>query len=171
MKSKTRKISYGVLLFMNVFSAGCTSYQMGVGMADGMRSIYVEPVKNSSLCPQASGTLTAQLAKAIQRTTPLKLAEKNEADCHLQVEIVDYSQPHSAYDPGDTSIVLSLNLRIVVECTLVNQKGNFLLECQRIEACMDLEKCNHFHSLRDQAIPQLMGRLARKICAFLVNIW
>jgi hypothetical protein len=45
------------------------------------------------------------------------------------------------------------------------------LERQRIEADIDLEKYSHFHSLRDQAIPQLMERLARKICAFLINIW
>jgi hypothetical protein len=159
-----------VLFFMAIIFGGC-HYQRGVGPTNVMQSIYVEPVKNSSLCPKASGTLTAQLTKAIQRNTSLKLASKNEASGHLQVEIVDYSQKNSAYDPRDTSIILSLSLCIVAECTLVDRDGHFLWDHQRVEASMDLEKCNNFHSLRDQAIPQLMERLARKICTLLVNIW
>jgi hypothetical protein len=96
---------------------------------------------------------------------------KNEAHTHLQVEIIDYSQKKSTYDPKDTSIALSLALHVVAECTLIDREGRFLLERQRVEAGMDLEKCPHFHSLRDQAVPRLMGRLAREICALLVNIW
>jgi hypothetical protein len=150
---------------------GCAHYRSGIGPTDIVRSIYIEPIKNSSLCPKASVTLTAQLAKAVQRSPSLKLTGKNEANTHLQVEIVDYSQRKSTYDPKDTSIVLSFDLHVVAECTLIDREGRFLLECQRIEASMDLEKCTHFHSLRDQAVPQLMGRLAREICALLVNIW
>jgi hypothetical protein len=156
---------------MAMIFGGCVNYQRGVGSVDVVRSIYIEPVKNSSLCPQTSGTLTAQLTKAIQWSTPLKLVGKDEAHTHLQVEIVDYSQKNSTYDPRDTSIVLSLSLRIVAECTLFDREGHCLLEHQRVEASMDLDKCSNFHSFRDQAIPQLMGRLARKIGALLINIW
>jgi hypothetical protein len=150
---------------------GCAHYRSGIGPTDIVRSIYIEPIKNSSLCPKASGTLTAQLIKAIQRSTSLKLTGKNEANTHLQVEIVDYSQKKSTYDPKDTSIVLSFDLHVIAECTLIDREGRFLLERQRVEASMDLEKYTHFHSLRDQAVPQLIGRLAREICALLVNIW
>ncbi|MDR0418216.1 MAG: LPS assembly lipoprotein LptE [Puniceicoccales bacterium] len=160
-----------ILLLMAMILGGCACYKKGVGSADVVQSIYIEPVKNSSLCPQTSGTLTAQLSKAIQWNTPLKLMGKNEAHTHLQVEIVDYFQKNSTYDPKDTSIVLSLSFRIVAECTLFDRKGHCLLERQRVEASMDLEKCSNFHSFRDQAIPQLMGRLARKIGALLINIW
>jgi hypothetical protein len=150
---------------------GCAHYRSGVGSRDVVQSIYVEPIRNSSLCPKASGTLTAQLTKAIQRSSSLKLAGRNEANTHLQVEIVDYSQKKSTYDPKDTSIALSLTLHVVAECTLIDREGRFLLERQRVEVAMDLEKCDHFYSLRDQAVPQLMGRLAREISALLVNIW
>jgi hypothetical protein len=149
---------------------GCARYSSSVGPAK-VQSVYVEPVKNSSLCPKASGTLTAQLVKAIQHSVSLKSAGKEEAQTHLQVEIVDFSQKDSAYDSKDTSMVLSFDLRVVAECTLTDGEGHFLLERQRVEAAMDLEKQGNFHSLRDQAIPQLMERLARKICALLVNIW
>jgi hypothetical protein len=159
-----------ILLAMGIIFGGC-HYQRGVGSTDIVRSVYVEPVKNSSLCPRASGTLTAQLIQAIQRSTPLKLANKNEAHTHLQVEIVDFSQKNSAYDPLDTSIALSFTLRVVAECTLFDREGHFLWERQRVEATMDLEKQDHFLSLRDQAIPQLMERLAKKIAVLLVNIW
>jgi hypothetical protein len=155
-----------ILFLMAVVLGGC-HYQRGVGTA--VQSIYVEPVKNSSLCPRASGTLTAQLTKVIQRS--LKLAAKNEADAHLRVEIVDYAKKNATYNPKDTSVVLSVSLCVVAECTLVDREGHFLLECQRVEATMDLEKCNNFHSSHDQAIPQLMGRLARKIGALLMNVW
>jgi hypothetical protein len=160
-----------IILFMVLILGGCAHYHSGVGSKDVTRSIYVEPVKNSSLCPKASGTLTAQLTKAVQRSPSLKLAGKNEANTHLRVEIVDYSQKKSTYDPKDTSIALSFTLHVVAECTLIDREGRFLLEHQRVKASIDLEKCTHFHSLRDQAVPQLMGRLAREICALLVNIW
>jgi hypothetical protein len=160
-----------ILLLTVLVLGGCAHYRSGIGPTDVVQSIYVEPVKNSSLCPKASGTLTAQLTKAIQRSPSLQLTGKNEANTHLQIEVVDYSQKKSTYDPKDTSIALSLDLLVVAECTLVDRDGHFLLERQRIEAAMDLEKRTHFHSLRDQAIPQLMGRLARNICALLVNIW
>ncbi|MDR1906984.1 MAG: LPS assembly lipoprotein LptE [Puniceicoccales bacterium] len=160
-----------ILFFMGMICGGCAHYQSGVGATNVVQSVYIEPVKNSSLCPKASGSLTAQLTKTIQQSTPLKLARKNEANAHLQIEIVDYSQKNSTYDPKDTSSVLSLNLRVVAECTLIDKEGHFLLEHQRVEASMDLEKQSNFLSLRDQAIPQLMERLARKIGALLVNIW
>ncbi|MDR1590780.1 MAG: LPS assembly lipoprotein LptE [Puniceicoccales bacterium] len=155
-----------ILLVAAAILGGCR-YQRGTGTA--MRSIYVEPGSNGSLCPKAA--LTAQLAKAIQRSASLKLACKHEADAHLRVEIVNFLQKNSAYDPKDTSIVLSLNLCVVAECTLIDREGRFLLERQRVEVGMDLEKCNDFHLLRDQATPQLMERLAREICTLLVNIW
>lgn len=134
-----------------------------------MRSIYVEPVSNNSLCPKAA--LTAPLAKAIQRSTSLKLVRKQEADYHLRAEIVNFSQKNSTCDPKDTSVVLSLSLCVAAECTLIDRKGQFLLDHQRVEADMDLEKGSDFHLSRDQAVPQLMERLARKICTYLVNIW
>jgi hypothetical protein len=159
-----------ILLLMGIILGGCR-YKNGVGSAANVRSIYVEPVKNSSLCHRASGTLTAQLAQAIQRSTPLKLAGKDEAHTHLQVEIIDFSQKNSAYDPKDTSITLSLTLCVIAECTLIDRDGHFLWERQSVEATMDLEKQDHFFALRDQAIPQLMERLAKKISVLLVNIW
>ncbi|MDR1435023.1 MAG: LPS assembly lipoprotein LptE [Puniceicoccales bacterium] len=160
-----------ILFLLCLIFSGCSHYHSGISPQNVVQSIYVEPVKNSSLCPKASGPLTAQLTKKIQRSTPLKLAHKGEAQSHLRVEIVDFSQKNSAYDPKDTSIALSVNLRIVAECTLVDRSGKSLLERQRVEVAVDLLKGRDFHSLRDQAIPQLMERLARKICALLVNIW
>jgi hypothetical protein len=173
MKPKIKKavMVRVILSFMGIILSGCAQYRRGNGPIDAVQSIYIEPVNNSSLCPRASETLTTQLTKIIQRNTPLRLASKNEANAHLQIEIVDYVQRNVTYDPKDTSIVLSLNLRVAAECTFIDREGHFLLEHQRVEANMDLGKCNHFHSLRDQAIPQLMERLAREICALLMNIW
>jgi hypothetical protein len=99
------------------------------------------------------------------------LASESEANPHLLVEIVEYSQKKSPYDPKNTSIARSLDLHVVAECTLIDRNGRLLLERQRVEAGMDLEKDSHFHSLRDQAVSQLMGRLVREIGALLVTIW
>lgn len=151
---------YGIL-------SGCSRYYWGIPNHNLVQSIYVEPVKNSSLCPKASGSLSVQLAKRIQQNTPIKLASKEEAQSHLRVEIVDFSQRNSSYDPKDTAIVLSMNFRAVAECTLIDKNGKPLWEDQRVEVVMDVGKEKDFHSFLDQAIPQVMERLARRICMLL----
>ncbi|MDR3317512.1 MAG: LPS assembly lipoprotein LptE [Puniceicoccales bacterium] len=160
-----------ILFFILAIIAGCTHYHRGASLEDVAQSIYVEPVKNSSLCPKASSILTPQLIKNIQQNTSLKLTPKEKAQLHLQVEVVDFSQKSSTYNPDDTAQVLSFDLRIAAECTLIDKNGRLLLDHQRFETSMDLEKEKNFHLLRDQAIPPLMERLARKICAAVVNIW
>jgi hypothetical protein len=127
--------------------------------------------QNSSLCPKASGTLTAQLTKKLQQNTPLKLAEKGAPQSHLCVEIIDFRRENSAYDAADTSNVLSINFRVAAECTLTGQDGRRILDRQRVEVAMNLEKQADFLTSQDQAIPQLMERLAKEICALLANIW
>ena len=62
-------------------------------------------------------------------------------------------------------------MTIAAKCKLTDKNNRVLLDQQRVEATMELENQDYFHPLRDQAIPQLMERLARKICALLVNIW
>ncbi|MDR2806753.1 MAG: LPS assembly lipoprotein LptE [Puniceicoccales bacterium] len=157
------------LSLLAVFS-GC-HYHRGISPTNNIHSIYVAPVKNSTLCPKASGTLTTQLIKKIQQSTSLKCVPKNEAQGHLQIEIVDFSKKSAALNPSDTSVVLIFNVSVVAECTFIDKEGRYWLEHQRIEAHMDLDKAHNFHSLQDQALPQLMERLARKICALLTNIW
>jgi hypothetical protein len=76
---------------MSVICRGCAHHQNGIGPSNVLQSIYVEPVKNSSLCPKSSGSLTTRLTKIIQQSIPLKLARKNEANTHLQIKIIDYS--------------------------------------------------------------------------------
>ncbi|MDR2200822.1 MAG: LPS assembly lipoprotein LptE [Puniceicoccales bacterium] len=136
-----------------------------------MRSIYVEPVRNRSLCPKASGMLTAQLTKKIQRSAALKLMPKDEAQTCLQIEIIEFSQKGSTFDSKDTSTILSFDLRVKAECTLMDKEGRYLWERRLVEEALDLGKERNFHTLRDQAIAQLMERLARKIGALLINIW
>jgi hypothetical protein len=160
-----------VLWFFLMFCGGCASYRLGNSLSDIAHSIYIEPVRNSSLCPKASGPLTAQLIKKIQQNTALKVTKMRDAQLHLRVEIVDFSQKNSAYDSKDTSLVLSSDLCIVVECTLTHCDGRLLLESQRVEAHMDLHKQDSIPLCRDQVIPQLMERLAGKICTFIANIW
>jgi hypothetical protein len=159
------------LFFLLAILSGCASYYRGTAASNELGTIYVEPVKNSSLCPKASWVLTAQLTKKFQQNTSLKLVGKNEARSRLCVEIVDFQRKNSTYDSRDTSKVLSINFRVVAECTLIGGNGRCILDHQRVEATMNLEKQADFHSLQDQAIPQLMDRLAREICALLVNVW
>jgi hypothetical protein len=160
-----------LLFFLLAICPGCATYHRGTAAGDGLGSIYVEPVKNSSLCPRASGPLTAQLTKKIQRSTSWKLADKNAAPSHLRVEIVDFQRKNFAYDPADTSKILSIKLVVAAECTLVGGDGRRILDRQRVEAAMNLEKQADFHTLQDQAIPPLMERLAGEICALLNAVW
>jgi hypothetical protein len=159
------------LFFSGAIFSGCATYHRGVSAGAGPGSICIEPVKNSSLCPKASGTLAAQLVKKIQQNTPWKLAGKGAAQSHLCVEIIDFRRENFAYDAADTSNVLSINFHVAAECTLTGQDGRPILDRQRVETAMNLEKQTDFLTSQDQAIPQLMERLAKEICALLVNIW
>ncbi|MDR1303151.1 MAG: hypothetical protein LBJ81_00855, partial [Puniceicoccales bacterium] len=70
------------LSFLWVSFSGCATYHRGVSAGAGPGPIYIEPVKNSSLCPKAAGTLTAQLTKKLQQNTPWKLADEGAAQSH-----------------------------------------------------------------------------------------
>lgn len=159
-------------------SAGCAHYQLGTEGKLAFSTLYIEPVENKSLLPQARAILATQIREAFERDGRVQLVNSAEsADATLQTTIRDYHRDVASVLENDTGLARKYTLTLGVVCTLKNNRTGTILFADRPIAA-DREAFTdggslHLSQLQSeyQVLPLLAEALARKVTHSVLDVW
>jgi hypothetical protein len=165
------------LVFLGLFGllwlgAGCANYQLGTGGTPSFHTVYVAPVANKTMLPQARELVTTRLREELARDGRVALANSpTEADATLTVTIVDFHRDVAAVREGDTGLARKFDLTVGVDCTLRERSGKVWFENRRINATREAFTDGGQLQSEYQTVPLLAGELAKKITHAALDVW
>jgi len=108
-----------LLLPLLLCLAGCSHYQLGTEGQLAFTTLYIAPVANQVLLPQAQAIITAALRSEFAKDGRVTLVNSPQAaDATLKVVIVSYRRDVAAAREQDTGLASKFTLVLGVACTL-----------------------------------------------------
>jgi hypothetical protein len=160
------------LLLSVVWLSGCSHYRLGTGAAPTFHTLYVEPVANKTMVPQAREIVSTQLREAFARDGRVALVNSAaEAEASLTVVIADFRRDVAAAREGDTGLARKFDLTLGVDCTLRQRDGKVLFENRRINAQRESFTDSGQLLSEYQTMPLLAESLAAKITHAALDVW
>lgn len=161
-----------------ILLSGCSQYEWG-RPAPAFKTIYVQPVTNSTFVPQAQASLSAQIRKAIIRDGRLQLANKPaQAEAILQVNLTEYQRENAVRSSEDSEIALGFDLILEAEIALIHQRSNQYLIQNRSHRATTNTFGRDFSTGEDtfsqseyQAMTRLTKNLADEIASTVLDVW
>lgn len=162
----------GATLFTALI-AGCAHYRLGTGAGPGFRTIFVEPVANRTLLPQAQSLLSTQLRESLARDARVQLVNSAAgADATLTVTIDGYRREIAAVREGDTGLARKFNITLGVSCTLRDNRGSrTIFENRPVSAMREAFTDGGQLQSEYQVLPLLAESLAAKIVHAALDVW
>ena len=152
---------------------GCANYRLGTGAKLSFHTLYVEPVANKTMLPQAREIVSTQLREAFARDGRVALVNSPEsADATLRVTLTDYHRDVATPREGDTGLARKFNLNLGATCTLRDNRAaknifeNRPLAVQR-ESFTDSGQLQSEY----QTLPLLAAALAEKVTHAALDVW
>lgn len=169
----TPRISVFCLLIAALGLAGCAHYQLGTEGKPAFATLYVAPVANKTLLPQAEPIVSTQLREAFIRDARVVLVNSAaEADATLSVTINDYHREMTAAREDDTGLARKFALTLGTTCTLRdNRSGQVLFSDRPIAVRRDAFTDSGQLQSEYQTLPLLAAALAQKISHAVLDVW
>lgn len=155
--------------------SGCGSYRLaGTPQPLPFSTIYVKPVINRSYAPQATQTLSAQVANMLAQSPNLRVVYQSDAEATLEVEITDYKHWLKATRADDTALGLSYEVILTCRCSLLDNKtGKFIFQGKPVvyRDVVYLGGTGDLIGPEYQNMPILARGMARRIADEVLGIW
>jgi hypothetical protein len=166
-----RPTAFCLLLLLGL--AGCAHYQLGTEGKLAFTTLYVEPVANKTLLPQAQTVVSTPLRAAFIADARVTLVNSAaEADATLAVTITDYHRDMTAAREDDTGLARKFVLTLGTSCTLRdNRSGKLLFEKRAVEAKRDVFTDSGQLQAEYQDLPLLAEDLAKKVAHTVLDVW
>ena len=166
----TRKV-IPLAFLVAFFLGGCAHYQLGTPKI-GYSSIYVRPVINHSLAPQAQALLTTNLAHVFERDGRLSLQTRSNADLVLTTVLTRLQRQPRVASEQDTGLARKFVLTLTVKCTLTDRAtGKILFKDRQITATTEEFVGASLVQSEYQAMPVLTRNLAQSISHAVLDVW
>lgn len=152
--------------------ASCANYQLGAGGTPGFRTLYVEPVANQTLLPQAQPLLSTHLREHFARDGRVQLANSaDSADAILVVTIGEYRREVAAVREGDTGLARKFNVTLGATCTLRKRGGEIVFQNRPVSAIREAFTDSGLLQSEYQTLPLLAEALAGKVVHAALDVW
>ncbi len=152
--------------------AGCANYRLGTGSAPRFRTLYVEPVTNRTLLPQAQAILSGRVRETFARDGRVALANSSDAaEATLRITIATYQREVAAVREGDTGLARKFNVTLGATCTLQTRDGRTIFENRPISAVREVFTDGGQLQSEYQTLPLLAEALAAKIAHASLDVW
>lgn len=164
----------GALLLAFVsLGAGCAHYQLGTGSRLAFTTLYVAPVRNQALLPQADALVAAALREAFVRDGRVTLVASPEAaDATLQVTLTGYRREMLAANPADTGLARKFALHLAASCSLTDNRTRRPLFAHReLTATRDAYTDSGQLQAEYQTLPLLAESLAGEVTHAVLDVW
>ncbi len=163
------------LLLALLCGPACSHYQLGTGAPGKLtfHTLYLEPVENKTLLPQARALLSTQLREAFARDARITLVNSPAAaDATLAVTITAYRRDVLTVREGDTGLARKFNLTLATAATLRDRRGNkILFENRPIEVQREVFTDSGQLQSEYQTLPLLAESLATKVTHAALDVW
>jgi hypothetical protein len=152
---------------------GCAHYQLGTEGKLGFTTLYVAPVANKTLLPQAQAIVSTQLREAFIKDARVTLVDSAaDADATLSVTITDYHREVTAAREDDTGLARKFALTLGTTCTLRdNRSGKELFAKRAVSVQRDAYTDSGQLQSEYQTLPLLADALAQKISHTVLDVW
>lgn len=160
-------------LAMSLGLAGCAHYQLGSGSTPKFRTLYVAPVENKTLLPQARALLSTQLREVFARDGRVTLVNSpSDADATIEVVISEFTREVAAVREEDTGRARKFNLVLVTTCTLRdNRAGRNLFENRPVKATRESFTDSGQLQSEYQTLPLLAKVISDRIAHAALDVW
>lgn len=171
--SLRRLVLAPLALLLLLLAASCANYQLGTGAEPGFATLYIEPVENRTLLPQARAILSTQIREAFERDGRVAIVNSPEAaDATLHVVIHDYHREVASVRETDTRLARKFTLTLATSCTLRDRRSGEALFTDRIirtqrDALVDGGQLQSEY----QTVPLLAESLAKKVAHAVLDVW
>lgn len=153
----------------------CSHYQLGTGAKTKLafQTLYIEPVENKTLLPQARVLVSTQLREAFARDARVSLVNSPEAaDATLAVTITSYRRDVLTVREGDTGLARKFNVTLATTATLRDRRGNqVLFESRPLSVQREVFTDSGQLQSEYQTLPLLAQSLAAKVTHAALDIW
>ncbi len=162
----------GVTAALASLFSGCANYQLGTGAGKlSFRTLYIEPVENKTLLPQARAAVSTQLREAFERDPRVTLVNSpTGAEATLAVTITGYRREVQTVREGDTGLARKFNLILTTQCTLT-QGGKALFTDRPVEVRREAFTDSGQLQSEYQTLPLLAEALAAKVTHAALDVW
>jgi hypothetical protein len=162
--------------------AACSHYQLGTAGKLTFSTLYIEPVSNKTLLPQAQAVLTTQLRQAFIQDDRLTVVNSpQEADATLTVVITGYHRDIAAVRENDTGLASKFTVTFTTTCTLRdNRSGQAMIDHREIQVQEGVYTDNGMvrsttpgDQLQSEynTLPLLAGAMASKVSHLVLDVW
>ena len=162
-------------LVFALLCASCSHYQLGTGAAGKLafHTLYLEPVENKTLLPQARALVSTQLREAFARDPRVTLVNSPDAaDATLSVTITSYRRDVLTVREGDTGLARKFNLTLAALCTLRSRReSKALFENRPVEVQRESFTDSGQLQSEYQTLPLLAESLAAKVTHAALDVW
>jgi len=162
--------------------AGCSHYQVGTQGQLAFDTIYVAPVGNKAVLPQAQVIMSTQLRDALAKDGRVTLVNSPQAaDVTLTVVLTDYHRDVAAVREQDTGLASKFTLTLTAVCTLRdNRQGRAYFASRPVSVARDVftdsgQPSSPLTGDQLQAeyntVPLLGESLASKVAHEVLDVW
>ena len=114
-----RFIRCTALFGLCVVMSACAHYQLGTGAKIKFSTLYIAPVVNKAMIPQAQAIMTTQLREAFIRDGRVSLVNSpDSADAVLTVTLIGYDRTVAVAQANDTGLARRFDLALQAHVTL-----------------------------------------------------
>ncbi|MEO7799091.1 MAG: LPS assembly lipoprotein LptE [Opitutaceae bacterium] len=160
------------LAFLGI-GAGCSHYQLGTDGKLAFTTLYIEPVGNETLVPQAQALMSARLRERFARDGRVNLVNSPQgADATLKVSLNDYHHTVATVREGDTGLARKFTLTFGAVCSLRdNRAQKNLFENRPVSTHRDAFTEGGKLQADYQTLPLLAESLSDRIAHAVLDVW
>lgn len=162
-----------LVLASSLLSPACSHYQLGTRTRLAFATLYVAPVENRALLPQAQAVVSTEIRDALEKDGRVTVvAAPESADAVLHVSLVKYDRDVVATSETDTALAREFALNLQASCTLTDRRTgkpyftNRLLLVSR-NAFTDSGQLQSEY----RTLPLLAEALADKVAHTVLDVW
>jgi hypothetical protein len=161
------------LLWLVGALTSCANYRLGTGSAPTFGSVYVEPVTNRTLVPQAQAILSARIREGFLRDARVRpVNDGATAEARLTLVLTEYRRDIAAARESDTGLARKFNITLTALGTLRDQRsGKVLWENRPFTVMREVFTDGGQLQAEYEVIPLLADSLAQRIIHAALDSW
>jgi len=171
----TKKIFVPSLLVAILVLGGCAGYRVGDISGrniQGVRSVYVPVVKNTSLEPDIQMTVTNAVIRRFNSDGTLEVNQNSNADSELDITIINVRHTPVRSSTSDILITAEYQLTIEAKATYVNRKlGRKIFENTTVSGSTNFFTQSDIQEGERQALPLAAEDLANNTVKLITEGW
>ncbi len=123
-----------LLALLALFVSGCAHYKLGTGGELAFSRLYVAPVENEAVVPQAVALVTREIRRAFLTDGRVQLAASpDDADATLHVNLVNYGRTMTTARPEDTGLARKFDLTLEADLIVRDTRdGSPIVDTRRL---------------------------------------